>query len=172
MGWQHSVVISVPCADIGQALGPAVGLCGEATGRAWVYILANVRGPNKCVKAGLGQVNRWSGNGRVEHFTETANFVSRLGIITVATCVPTTTPLDVLSQDLRATEHRRVIHMWQRSSPEIHLLTGLSRHPKEILNLLSVEDGRRRPGGDGSRANRWICSGGRTGGSHSRSGPP
>lgn len=39
VGWQHSIVLSVPGPDIGQALGPVVGLCGEAVERGMgVYI--------------------------------------------------------------------------------------------------------------------------------------
>lgn len=35
---------------------------------AWVYISANVRDTDECVKTGLDQVNRWSGNDHVKHF--------------------------------------------------------------------------------------------------------
>lgn len=106
-----------------------------------MYISVNVRGTSKFVKKGLAEANRWSGNGRVKHFTkQQISFHFLPGTLTVATRVPTT-PLDVLSQDNRATEHWCAIHMWQRSTTEIHLPTGLSRHPKETLISFSAEDG-------------------------------
>lgn len=52
-----------------------------------------------------------------------------------------TTPLDVLSQDIRATEHRRAIHMWQRSTHRNPPSNRAKQAPERDTHLFSAEDG-------------------------------
>lgn len=69
---QHSIVLSVPRSDIGQALGPVVGLCGEAVERGMgVYI--SERAQHQYMRQGRpGRVkwNRLSGKGREKQSTK------------------------------------------------------------------------------------------------------
>jgi hypothetical protein len=117
-----------------------------------VYISANVRYTNKCVKAGLAEAYRWSGNGRVKQFTK-----HRISFIVRDhrrrhMCADDTTRYSISGSPSHGA-----------SACNPHMATERLRNPpsnrvkwapESHVHLLSAEDGTRRTGDDGSRANR------------------
>lgn len=71
MGWQHSILLSVPRSDIGQALGPVAGLCGEAVDRHGCIYQRTCAVPIYASRqAWPCEMNRWSGKDRVKQSTK------------------------------------------------------------------------------------------------------